>query len=121
MMWRLRARRGDAQSHPVQLVCELPPKPGELCDDPVHVWVDARSELEDRRVRLRGGVRRELAREAREHIVARLGQRPVARFQQHDLLLDPERIPPIKLVVPARPPGETPTRPIAEPADRVEI
>ena len=116
----MRARRRNAQTHRVQLARQPVAQRSQLCDDPVHVRVDARSELDDRRVRFRECVKRELVREPREHIVACLGQRPTGRLEQHELLLDPDRIPLIKLVVPACPQGEA-TRPIAEPAAWVAI
>ena len=117
----MRPRRGDAQTHRIQFGGESVPKPGELCDDRVHVRVDARLELDHRRVCLLGYVQRQLVREPWENTIAGLRERPTGRLEQHDLLLDPERIPLIKLVVPPRPQGPAPPRPIAEPTDRLAI
>jgi hypothetical protein len=77
------ARGSDTQPQRGQLVREPCPQRGELRHHPVHVGVDARRELDHRRVRLGRCVRGELLRQPHEHLVARLRKRPGTRLEQH--------------------------------------
>ncbi len=85
------ARRGTQAERP-ELRLERPAQVLQLGLDPGHVLVHPRAQLQCRLVGLGRHVRPELRRQRRQHPIDLLRERPPLGVDQHDLLLDPERV-----------------------------
>ena len=89
---RVRAAGGGAEPERLELRLERAAQVLELGGHPGHVLVRARAQLERRLVGLGRHVGAQLRLERRQHAVDLVRERPRARLEHHDLLLDPERV-----------------------------
>jgi hypothetical protein len=71
---RVRARRGSHETHGAQLAGELGPQPAQLPGDAGHVEVHAGPEFDHGGVGFRRSMLAQLARQARQHPLARLAE-----------------------------------------------
>ncbi|HKH15889.1 MAG TPA: hypothetical protein VKA57_00050 [Solirubrobacteraceae bacterium] len=86
---RVQAAARRRQPHLRQLRAQPPTRRPQLGGDLCRRAVHPGAELERRTVGLAGGVIDQAGRQRSVHLLERLGQRPVARMQQHHLLLRP--------------------------------
>jgi hypothetical protein len=86
-------RAGDGGAEPVagQRARHLAPTLPEVNDRVRHSMMHPGGDLHDGGVRLRRHVIAQIGRQVVEHLVRAERQRPVARIEEHELLLDPDR------------------------------
>jgi hypothetical protein len=87
----MRACDGGAQPLLGQRPAQPYPELGELCHGVRDGAVHAGADLHHRRVRLQRHAIAEILRQPLEHLLGAERQRPVARIEEHQLLLDPDR------------------------------
>ena len=97
----VRAGRRRRQAERLEHSAQPPAQAAKLGDGVADVRVHARAQLRGRRVRLGADVVAHVLGQRREDLVDARCQRPVARVEEHDLLLDAERV--LVAVTPFRP------------------